>query len=276
MSLIMRYLFLLLSLGLFPQSCAERHDTRFPTAPLPSSAAEPPSPAPDSASTENLEPIEPAPPGDAGRLTLLTRYDSIRSYPGGGGVFTIAIVPDQDFTGRAILSIDADPALHARLDRSTLNRGRSVAELKLRPSLDIAAGLYTISLQVMHNGMRYTHSLHVRVFEWSQAVPGVEMEKRAAFLSWLATAHPELGDISARPFTRYITYPEILIVEHWTFLGSAWDMRLCFHVMIPPDDWSMMLLRRTGSLTPLLAARRESDGSIHEIPIAEYPLLCGY
>ena len=118
--------------------------------------------------------------------------------------------------------------------------------------------------------MQYARTFYVRIFAWEQGPPGAEMAQRASFLSWLAAAHPELGDIAARPSLRYITYPEILIVEHWTFLSSVWDMRVCFHVMIPPDDWSMMLLRRTGSLTPLLAARRESDGSIREIPVSSY------
>ncbi len=275
MSHAMRFLLSILFV-LMLQSCTESPETRSPTEPAPASAAGAPLFPDDAAASENLSPLDPTPPPDAGSLTLLSRYDSIRSYPGGGGLFTIAIVPDQDFAGRAILTIEADPALHARLDRSTLCRGKRVAELKLRPATDIAPGLYTISLQATHNGRRYTHSLLVRVFEWEQGEPGMEMDKRADFLSWLAVAHPELAGVASHAFHRYITYPEILIVEHWTFLGSAWDMRLCFHVMIPPDDWSMMLLRRTGSLAPLLAARRDSDGSIHEIPVSEYPLLCGY
>jgi hypothetical protein len=250
MSLNMHIMFLLVSLVLTFPSCMEGFD--------------------------DVIPIEPTPPTDAGSLSLQTRYDSIRSYPGGGGVFTIAILPDREFAGRAILTINADPALGARLDRSTLNASRNVSELRLQPRTDIEPGPYVISLQVTHNKAKYTRSLLVRVYPWSQYEPGAEMEKREPFLAWLASAHPELGGITTQSFHRYMTYPEILIVEHWTFLSSAWDMRLCFHVMVPPDDGSMILLRRTQSLTPLLAARRESDGSIHEIPIEEYPLLCGY
>lgn len=270
------FLLLLVSFGWCLQSCTESPEAHSPTEPVPAPAAGAtlfPDDAPD---IDTAAPEDPMPAPDAGTLFLHTRYDSIRSYPGGGGNFTIAIIPDQEFAGRAILTIAADPALHARLDRSTLCPAKRVAELTVRPDINAAPGLYAITLLATHNGVRYTQALLVRVFEWAQFEPGVEMEKRADFLTWLAAAHPELGEIAAHPVHRYITYPEILIVEHWTFLSSAWDMRICFHVMVPPDDWSMMLLRRTGSLVPLLAARRDSDGSIHEIPVKEYPQLCGY
>jgi hypothetical protein len=88
--------------------------------------------------------------------------------------------------------------------------------------------------------------------------------------------HPELGDLSPQVWRNYLTYPMHLIVEHWTFLSTAWEVRLCRHIMIPPHDWSMILFRRLGTLEPVLAARRETDGSIHQIPVSEYPVLYGF
>ncbi len=73
-----------------------------------------------------------------------------------------------------------------------------------------------------------------------------------------------------------LTYPEILVVEHWTFLNPTWEMRMCFHVMIPPYDWSMLTIRSRGEWDFQFAAKRESDGTTYEIPVAEYPVMCGY
>jgi hypothetical protein len=222
-------------------------------------------------------PDEPLPsPEDAGEYVLQARHTAIRSYPGGGGVFTVFIDPREDFSGTVRLSVEADPLLHASLSRHVLDERERVAELRLAPSETIGVGMQRITVVAMHDKRTTALSLDVELLPWSQAPAGMEMEKREDFLTWLRTAHPELGDVTQRPFHRYMTYPEILIVEHWTFLSSDWEMRLCYHVMIPPHDWSMLLLRRCGSLSPLLAARRESDGSIHEIAVEQYPTLFDY
>ena len=215
-------------------------------------------------------------PADAGEYVLQARHSAIRSYPGGGGVFTVFIDPREDFSGTVRLSIEADPQLHASLSRHVLDERERVAELRLAPSEAMDVGMHRINVVAMHDDRITALSLDVEMLHWTQFPPAMEMEKREDFLAWLDAAHPELGDVTRRPFHRYMTYPEILIVEHWTFLSAEWEVRLCYHVMIPPDDWSMLLLRRCGSLSPLLAARRESDGSIHEIPVEQYPTLFGY
>jgi hypothetical protein len=46
--------------------------------------------------------------------------------------------------------------------------------------------------------------------------------------------------------------------------------------MTPPSDWSMLLMRPMHTLAPVLAARRDTHGTIVEIPISEYPVFYGY
>ncbi|MDT8323554.1 MAG: hypothetical protein RRA94_05555 [Bacteroidota bacterium] len=213
---------------------------------------------------------------DAGSYILHARYDTLRSFPGGGGVFTMHIEPDMEFAGSVRLSVEAPEGLGARWDRMLLDAESRGAELSLHPAPTLATGLYALTVIARHGGVQKEYSLHVDMREWSQSGPGHEMDRRQDFLDWLAVAHPELGDVDALPYFRFCTYPEILIVEHWTFLSAEWEMRVCFHVMIPPHNWSMMLLRRTGAPVPLLAARRESDGRITEFPVTEYPTHFGY
>ena len=74
----------------------------------------------------------------------------------------------------------------------------------------------------------------------------------------------------------YITYPAHLIVEHWTFLYDNWEMRICYHVMIPPYNWSMLWLRPLGELDAVFSAKREWNGTAYEIPICDYPTFYGY
>jgi len=227
---------------------------------------------------QNGDGLPPTPPieTDAGGFSLHVTYDSIRSYPGGGGVFTIYAVPDDDFAGSIRLEVDADQQLHAALDHHIIDDAESVTELRLHPEASIDVGVRVLTVRATHNNRQVELKLIADVRFWAQSDEGIEMEKRAQFLDWLSREHPELGEIGLQPFHRYKTYTQILVVEHWTFLSTAWDMRVCFHVMIPPHDWAMMQLRRTGTLTPLLAARRASDGSIEEMPVSEYPTLFNY
>jgi hypothetical protein len=38
--------------------------------------------------------------------------------------------------------------------------------------------------------------------------------------------------------------PVWLVVSHYLFFSAEWEMHLSWHVMIAPDDWSRIELRR--------------------------------
>ena len=213
---------------------------------------------------------------DAGDYSLTARYTHIRSYPGGGGIFTVSITPDKDFRGTVRLSLQCDALLHASVDMDSLNTRYRVAEITLAPDPAMWVDSCVIMVRAEHGGKTTLLPLRVTMYGWGHAEPGPELELLDNFLTWQRATHPELVIPPAGPWRRYLTYPEHLIVEHWTFLNASWEIRLCRHVMVPPGDWSMLLLRPLRTLSPVLAARRETDGSIHEIPLSEYPIFYGY
>ncbi len=213
---------------------------------------------------------------DEGGYTLSSRYTHIRSYPGGGGIFTPYIVPDGDFRGTVRLALQCDPALHARINRTFLDTRHRDAEIIIEPEAGLSVDSCVITLLATHDGTTKTLPLRITMYHWSHGDPGEEMALLDSFLDWQRRVHPELSSTATGPWRRWLTYPEHLIVEHWTLLNPYWEIRLCRHVMVPPDDWSMILMRPLGMLTPLLAAYRDSDGSIQEIPVSEYPVFYGY
>jgi hypothetical protein len=228
------------------------------------------------ASCSDLIPDHPTTP-DAGSYTLSARYSHIRSYPGGGGVFTIFIEPHTDFRGNVKLTLQADPILRAKLSRSTLDARDRIAELVLEPQPGVTFDSTVILVKADHRDSSTWLPLRITMYGWSSVDPGPETELLRLFLDWQHRTHPELisaTDVST--YRRWITYPEHLIVEHWSFVDAAWEIRLCRHVMVPPDDWSMLLMRPLHTLAPVLAARRDTDGNIVEIPVSEYPLFYGY
>lgn len=214
-------------------------------------------------------------------FTIQATYTKIRSYPNGGGVFIVSMTSEQNFSGSVQLSLTADPALHADLTQTTLTRDASVAEITIRPDDSAKIKNHTIMLWATHASKTTAVSLEVEMFDWEQSDTATVQAKSMEFIEWLRVNRPDITGLDDNDWFIYITYPQILIVEHWTFLNDDWEMRVCFHVMIPPDDWSMIRLRNRGTIDPLFAAKREyasDNGSytIHEIPVSGYPTFFDY
>lgn len=212
---------------------------------------------------------------------LKATYNYIRSYPNGGGIFVVYIEPASDFTGTVFLNLVAPARLNAKLKSQVLNRGALVTEITVEPSSTIRPGTKYIKLAAVHVDGLYVQSvqrmqLQVEIFEWEACDNPNLDEKRDLFIQWLEQKHPEFGLFLNQEYRYYITYPEILIVEHGTYLNAEWEIRVCDHVMVPPYDWSMICIRKRGAVKPLFAAMRESDNTIHEIPLSEYPVMFGY
>jgi len=118
--------------------------------------------------------------------------------------------------------------------------------------------------------------LEVEMFHWSSENLPEAIIKRDELIDWLEAEHPEFGTFSGENSFAYVTYPAHLIVEHWTFLYEKWEMRICYHVTIPPYYWSKIWLRPRGEVDAVFAAKREYDGTTYEMPVEDYPTYYGY
>ena len=220
---------------------------------------------------------------DKENFRIRAKYTWIRSNPAGGGIFIVRLLSGNDFSSDVYLSINAHPSLNARLDRNILNRRSNIAEITIQPDQSIEIGTHIIELKATDStGPAQTVNdpqiilLEVEIFNVGPGNIRTAIEKRDELISWLESEQHEFADFSNRNWFPYMTYPGIWVVEHWTFLDSEWEMRICYHVMIPPHDWSMLLLRKRGEWDPVFAARRESDGTIYEIPVSDYPIMFLY
>jgi hypothetical protein len=250
------------------------------------------------------------------KFEIKAKYSYIRSYPGGGGIFIIYIIPGDGFSGYVSLKINSDPDLNIEADKKILNKDSQVAEITINPIETAELKTYEIKITASYHGktkqmsfidlinkMRFpilsrfinlllnhfninyyekflldtkTIILEVEMFDWtSDNLPNATI-KRDEFVDWLEEKHPEFGTFKDKIFFAYLTYPAHLVVEHWSFLYDYWEMRICFHVTIPPYNWSQISLRKRGEIEAIFAAKRESDGAVYEIPIEDYPIFYGY
>lgn len=213
---------------------------------------------------------------DKDTYELYAKYSYIRSYPEGGGIFIVYITTGSGFSGSVKLRIEADPALNASLSKTTLDNASRVADIIIRPDANAAIKKYTVAVRAEHAGKVRTLPLEVELYNWENSPVETPLLKRNEFKNWLISRNNKYQSIFGVPDKLFHTYPEILIVEHYTYITEEYEVRFCYHVMIPPHDWSMILIRRRGAIDAELAARRESDGTINQIQVSDYPILLGY
>lgn len=209
-------------------------------------------------------------------FTVAVPYDTIRSYPGGGGLFLITMTPEAECRWETRVRVEAAAGLHATVQPATLTAADEAVEVLLRPSEALADGYYALDVIAEHEGAEKRLRLYANVMPWSPPDDAEVLRRLETFRAWCTARDPAMAAAFEAPEFIYNTYPEILIVEHNTILTPEWEIRLCKHVMIPPDDWMKIRFRRRGSIAPQFAATQESNGTIHEIPVSEYPTLCGY
>jgi hypothetical protein len=213
---------------------------------------------------------------DKGDYVLAVKYDSIRAYPDGGGIFPVSISPGSGFEGSVTLRIEADPHLRASLSCMMLTKDAKVAEIVLRPDTLAELKHYPVRLTATHGGKDTSLVLGVELYHWGPVDREEAMVQRDRFKSWLTARNPAFVQLFEAPQLLFLTYPQILIVEHYTFLTRDYEFRLCRHVMVPPYDWAKILIRKRDTVTPELAAFCETSGNVSEIPVSEYPIIYGY
>jgi len=211
------------------------------------------------------------------RFTIDAKYSYIMSYRDGGGIFLINMTPRHNFNGNVSLKIDASANLNVQINKDILNESSRVAEISLYPNNLTRIGLHEIEITATHANISRLITLEVEILNHSIDNPSSYIiGKKNKLINWLESEYPIFDNISNQDWFAYMTYVEILVVEHWTFISSEWEIRLCCHITIPPYNWSMLRLRKIGEIDPILAAKCEYNDIIYEIPISEYPIMHGY
>ena len=221
--------------------------------------------------SDDDDPLTSYPQGDGFRLEV--RYDSVRVAPGGDCLLPLRIIPEVDLSGNVDLTVWCEQSVNIGLTDRSINVFHPVSEMRIRPDLDCDTLSYRLVIRGVHGSDTLLDSCRVRVVQWDPQVPVEALGKRDELLEWVKATYPDLENWDTVSWEAFRTYPQILVVEHVTFLTSEWEIRICYHVTIPPNDWSYICLRRRSEWETMLAARRESDGTVHEVPVSEYPDL---
>jgi hypothetical protein len=96
------------------------------------------------------------------------------------------------------------------------------------------------------------------VFPWEDDREETARDLLALFLQWLDRTIPRLGIGPDRDFDGVFVAPQLLVVSHYEFFDSDYELGLSWHVMIAPDDWAELYIRPRYSFHPVRAFRLSS------------------
>ncbi|MGZ8474594.1 MAG: hypothetical protein ACXWWQ_00010 [Candidatus Limnocylindria bacterium] len=100
-----------------------------------------------------------------------------------------------------------------------------------------------VKITAARSGVERQQARSVRVVPGEDSLGPRADQLLERFASWLAIERPELG---IGPETEWEGMPGswVLVVSHYLYFSDEWELGLSWHVMIAPDDWARIYLRR--------------------------------
>jgi hypothetical protein len=177
--------------------------------------------------------------------------------PGERSTFLVRALDNLPSAGRVTLSATA-PGASVSVEPAHPRAGE-VAEVTIIPNATTTEKSLTVTFRATRGTETWTTKRSLPV------VPGTDGRRQAAaehlalFIPWLVAKHPELGISGGTRWQPTISGARLLIVDHYRYVSSEWEVGLSWHVMIPPYDWTEIYLRRRWSEdAPSLAFRIDS------------------
>lgn len=215
---------------------------------------------------------KPSDPLGKGKYYLKVQQTEIKSYPGGGGLFIISLKPGDDFEGTVKLSTLADPSLHAHLTTGRLTSDKRVAEIEIHPATTTAIKEYTIKVESQNEDTSYSLTLKANVVKADSGVIDDRYPKTLfnEFVQYIQDSQPELSISTDMDWIKYTHYPVVMAGTpcKWSFLCHTWDITVFARSGPTWPTW--YLLRKRGEYDPHLAAYKDINVSIHEIPVNDF------
>jgi hypothetical protein len=198
--------------------------------------------------------------------SLIAYKPVFRTYAEGGGLSILRMTPKENFSGEVNLSVIAEPNLHLEITKSTISLSDSISEITIRPDSTVTQGLSNIKIISIYNATPDT--MNIFAFVSTGSPPGTTSQTlRDEFIQWLNANHQELEITTGLDWFGYDKSPGTVGGRTYTYLNQTWEITLSWELPPPP---CLFLLRKRGIFELILAAEKNDDGIIYEIPIENW------
>lgn len=165
------------------------------------------------------------------------------SIPGQRCVFLVTIEDSEHNNANKItISAEADNA-EIILANDEISQNQ-VAEITVIPEANSEGKTVDVKFIGTRGQKTDTETISFEVIEGEDDRQDTAEALRAKFTNWLADNHPELGITNDTEWTGTMVSPQWLVVSHYLFFSDEWEMHVEWHIMIAPDDWARIDLRK--------------------------------
>jgi hypothetical protein len=132
-------------------------------------------------------------------------------------------------------------------NNSPVNR---LIEIFLTPNSSHVDNFIEIEVKVSSRGIIKQEVAVLQVVNWTIAISPEIEDMRDEFINYLSTNHTKFNITGTTIWEWLGNPPQIIIVEHYLFKSTYWEMELARHATIYPHDWVQVYLRHRSSLFP--------------------------
>lgn len=184
------------------------------------------------------------------------------SIPGQRCVFLVSI-KDTDQASSLPVTITATASDAEVIIENNKISSDQVAEVTVIPASGSEGKIVTVTITGTRSLAENQTTLSFEVIEGEDDRLDTAVEMQQKFTSWLAENHPEFGITGETEWTGTMVSPQWLVVSHYLFFSDEWEMHISWHIMVAPDDWVRIDLRkRFVDTSPVYAyeiSSREAD-----------------
>jgi hypothetical protein len=163
-----------------------------------------------------------------------------RAYPG-TPVVLLVTASGRESDGDVMISAEA-PGAAVGVAPAELSPG-TVGEVTVVPEAVTQDKTVAVAIHGSRGGIDHEVTSTVPVSPGEDTLGPEADALLGRFTEWLAAKRPELG---IGPDTSWEGYAGgwVLVVNHYQYMSEDWELGLEWHVMIAPDDWARINLRR--------------------------------
>jgi hypothetical protein len=195
--------------------------------------------SPSVAPTVPPQSAHPSPTATDFRLDVMPAMSIGRTIGGQRVTFLVTVTGDRG-DGPVGLTVVADDAAIS-IEPQPLPPG-VVGEVSVTPDPVVTEADLAVTITASRAGIERQERRTLHVTPGEDTLLAEATTHLSQFTGWLMDEQPQLG---IGPGTVWEGTPGswVLVVNHYLFFSEDWEIGLAWHVMIPPDDWSMIYLR---------------------------------
>ncbi len=177
--------------------------------------------------------------------------NQIKSYPNHTAWLLLDIkTKNNDLMSNLSLHVHANSSIDMELEIWDNSHLSKVVEVFLYPNITHLNSVIEIEANITSGDFSKINYAYVRVIDWTVEITPEIITMRDEFVNYLSTNHTNFKINESTIWDDLGSAAQILVVEHYLFRSTHWEMELARHATIAPHDWVKIYLRPRSSLFP--------------------------